>query len=154
MSDRVSRIFGEAVGRRLMKVAASAHLFEGKLGDTPIDLWLFFEGMSPLRVFGESDGWRLSVDRKPPEPFDMDESGEVVVGDVSAKTPLGARIGESLEGAWLVESSGEAVGIRLDFGRSAKPLIVNFDDELLILDAYPTEDDAFEETRIRPIAVK
>ncbi len=52
--------------------------------------------MPPLRVYGESDGWRLSVDRRSPEPFDMDESGEVVVGDVSAKTPLEAVIGKNL----------------------------------------------------------
>lgn len=156
MSDEISRIVGEAIGHRLMKVAASTHLFEGKVDDAPIDLWLFFEGMSPLRVFGESDGWRLSVDRRPPEPFDMDESGEVVVSDVSAKTPFGAVIGAELSGAWLVELSGEPVGVRLGFGLPSRPLILHFDDELLVLDEYPYDGGAgeFSEIRIRPIVLK
>ncbi|MBA2377877.1 MAG: hypothetical protein M3494_04345 [Actinomycetota bacterium] len=156
MSDEISGMIGEAIGRRLMKVAASAHLFEGKLDDAPIDLWLFLEGMSPLRVFGGSDGWRLSADGTPPEPFDMGESGEVVISDVSEKTAFGAVIGRKLEGAWLVESSGGVVGIRFDFGLPAKPLILNRDDELLILDEFPPDPEMDEatETRIRPVAMK
>ncbi len=154
MSDEISRIVGEAIGHRLMKLAASAHLFEGKLDDGPIELWLFFEGMSPLRVFGESDGWRLSGGRRP--PFDMDESGEIVVGDVSAKTPFGAAIGAELSGAWLVESSGEAFGVRLDFGLPSRLLILHLDDELLVLEEYPSDagTEEFIETRVRPVALK
>lgn len=156
MSDEVSRMMGEAIGHRLMKVAASAHLFEGEMDGAPINLWLFFEDLAPLRVFGAADGWRLSFDRILPEPFDMDESGEVVVSDVSAKTPLGAVIGRKLEGAWLMKYSGAVVGIRFDFGLPSKPLILNHDDELLVLDDYPSDagmEDIIE-TRIRPIALK
>lgn len=147
---------GEAIGRRLRKVVASTHLFEGKLDDAPINLWLFFEGLAPLRVFGVADGWRLSADRSPPEPFDMDESGEVVLSDVSVKTVLGAVIDKNLEGAWIVKSpEGEVVGIRFDFGLSSKPLILNRDDELLVLDEFPSDaGEEITETRVRPVALK
>lgn len=96
MNDEISRMAGEAgeaIGHRLRKVVASVHLFEGRLDRDPINLWLFFEDLAPLRVFGAADGWRLSVDRKSPEPFDMEESGEVVLSDASANTGLGAVIG-------------------------------------------------------------
>lgn len=157
MNDETSTVAGEAIGRRLKKVAASMHLFEGKMDEAPIDVWLFFEGLSPVRFFGAADGWRLSADRNPPEPMDMGEAGEVVVGDVSSKTALGAAVGERLEGAWLVKAStGDVFGVRFDFGLPAKPPIMNLDDELLVLDEYSSDAgaDGFTEGRVRPAAMK
>jgi hypothetical protein len=157
MTDETRRILAGAIGRPLRKVIASAHLFERKLDGEPIHLWLSFEDLALFRLFGASDGWHLGVDRILPEPTDMGESGEIILVDVSNKTTFGQMIGKELEGAWLAESpAGEIVGVRFDFGFSLRPIVINWGDELRIVDDYPPDARGEEiiEARIQPVALR
>jgi hypothetical protein len=150
-------MLAEAIGRPLRKVIASVHFFGGRLDDEPIHLWLSFEDLALFRLFGASDGWHLEVDRTLPEPTDMEESGEIVLVDVSNRTIFSQMIGRKLEGAWYVESpAGETIGIRFDFGLSLRPAVIIWGDELRIVDTYPPDAPREEivETRIRPVALR
>lgn len=156
MTDETRRILAGAIGRPLRKVIASVHLFEEKLDDEPIHLWLSFDDLALFSLFGASDGWHLGVDRTLPEPTDLGESGEIILVDVSNKTPFRKAISRELKGAWLVESpAGEIIGVRFDFGSSLRPIVINWGDELRIVDDYPPDARGEEimEARIQPVVL-
>ncbi len=154
MNSEMLRIMTEAIGRPLRKVIASVHLFEGKLDDEPLAIWLSFEGLGWIHLAGASDGWRLAVDGTLPEPADMEESGEIVVVDLSNKTVFRQMAGKELKGAWLMESpAGEPTGVRFDFGLRTRPVIINRDDELRIAADYSPENwEEIMETRLPEVA--
>lgn len=157
MTDEVQRTLSGAIGRRLRRVIASVHFFGERFDNEPICLWLSFENLTLFRLFGASDGWHLGVDKAPPEPSDMEESGQVLVTDVSNKTVFEQMIGKELKGAWLIESpGGEIIGIRFDFGFSLRPIVINWGDELRIIDDYPPDAPIEEivESRIQPVALR
>lgn len=158
MVDETQRILSEAIGRPLRMVIASIHVFEGERQDEePLQLWLSFEGAAPIRLSGASDGGRILADRTPPEPADMQESGEVILIDASRSTAFADVIGRKLEGAWLVESPPEEIiGLRFDFGLALKPVVFNWGDELHVVDDYPPDvwGEGIWETRMRPVALK
>lgn len=158
MIDETQRVLAGAIGRPLRKVIAAVHVFEGERKDEePLHLWLSLEGSALIRLFGASDGEHLFADRKPPEPVDMQEYGEVILTDVSRSTAFGDVIGRKLEGAWLVESPpGEVVGLRFDFGLALRPVVFNRGDELYVVDDYPPDvwEEGISEVRVRPVALK
>lgn len=157
MTDETRRTLAEAIGRPLRKVIASVHLFERKLEDEPVHLWLSFEDFAVFRLFGVSDGWHVGADGTLPEPTDMGESGDIILVDVSNKTAFGKMIGRELKGAWLAESlAGGIVGVRFDFGFSLRPIVINWGDELRIVDDYPPDLRRGEiiEARIQPVALR
>lgn len=140
----------------LRKVIASFHSQGGKVAGEPVHLWLSFEGLDLLRLSGASDGWHLNVDGTPPQPVDMGESGEIVLVDASAKTVLEPMVGQTLRRMWLVKSpEGEMIGVRLDFGLPVKPIIVNWGDEIHVVDHYPPEvvrEGGILEVGVKPVA--
>lgn len=157
MTDETRRTLAEAIGQPLRKVIASVHLFQRELDNEPMHLWLSFGDLALFRFFGASDGWRLGVDRTLPEPVDMGESGDIILVDLSNKTPFAPLIGRELEGAWLAESpAGEITGVRFDFGCSLRPIVLNWGDELRIVDDYPPDAGGGEivEDRVRPVALR
>ena len=146
MTNTIQQLFTRAVGHSLRKVVASVHIFgEERLSDAPLCLWLFFESLPGVRLFGASDGWHMEADDTPPEPVDMGDSGEIVLRDISRKSIFRQVLEQALRGAWTVESAreGGVIGVRFDFGMPLKPLVLNWGDELYIGSKYPP--DAKEE---------
>jgi hypothetical protein len=146
---------GKALGHTLHKIVASVHVFNVEaLCDVPLSLWLFFDTLPGLRLSGAADGWRIRADDTPPEPIDLEESGEIILRDVSHKSAFQRAMGRALQSAWLVHSSptGEVIGIRFDFGQSITPCVLNWGDELYIAEHYPADakKDELQEVPIMP----
>lgn len=145
--------FGQAIGHTLRKIVAAIHVFDvAALCDTPLCLWLFFDTLPGLRLSGAADGWSIQADDTPPEPIDIEESGEIILRDMSRKSTFQRALGRTLHSAWLVQSSpsGEVIGIRFDFGQSITPCVLNWGDELYIAEQYPADAKA-DELREVPI---
>ena len=146
---------GKAIGHTLRKIVASVHVFDtATLCDVPVCLWLFFDTLPGLRLSGAADGWSIQADDTPPEPMDLEESGEIILRDVSRKSAFQTAVGRVLQSAWSVHSSpsGEVIGIRFDFGQSITPCVLNWGDELYIAEHYPADANQHElrELPIRP----
>ncbi|MBI3329037.1 MAG: hypothetical protein HYZ81_20325 [Nitrospinae bacterium] len=155
MKNTIQQELTKAIGHSLRKVVASIHVFtEETLNDAPLCLWLYFESLPGLRLFGSPDAWHIEGDETPPEPMDMGESGEIVLRDISGKSIFRQAIGKELKGAWTVESrpEGEVIGLRFDFGLPLKPIVLNWGDELYLADKYPSDAKAAEllEVPMRP----
>ena len=145
--------FGKAIGHTLRKIVASVHVFDtAALCDVPVCLWLFFDTLPGLRLSGAADGWSIQADGTPPEPIDLEESGEIILCDLSRKSVFQRALGRVLQSAWSVHSSptGEVIGIRFDFGQSITPCVLNWGDELYIAEHYPADAKA-DELREVPI---
>lgn len=144
-----------ALGRPLKRVAASVYALEGKIYDGASELWLYFDGLPPLRLRGDPDGWRLLLDGMPPEPLDVAEMGELVVRDITLQSVFRAVKGMPLLAAWWVESNLDTgyVGLRFDFGAFVKPIVMNLGDQLYISHRYPHDMFAGEEYIEVPVGV-
>jgi hypothetical protein len=151
--DPLQARFGNAIGHTLRKIVASVHVFDAAaLCDVPLCLWLFFDTLPGLRLCGAADGWSIQADDTPPEPIDLQESGEIILRDVSRKSVFQRALGRALQAAWSVQSSptGEVIGIRLDFGQSITPCVLNWGDELYIAEQYPADA---KKNELREVAI-
>ena len=140
--DPLQARFGKALGHTLRKIVASVHVFDTAARcDVPLCLWLFFDTLPGLRLSGAADGWSIQADDTPPEPIDLEESGEIILRDVSRKSVFQRALGRALQSAWSVQSSptGEVIGIHFDFGQSITPCVLNWGDELYIAEQYPAD---------------
>jgi hypothetical protein len=141
--DPLQARFGKAIGQTLRKIVASIHVFDtAALGcDVPLCLWLFFDTLPGVRLSGAADGWSIQADDTPPEPIDLEESGEIILRDVSRTSVFQRALGRALQAAWSVQSfpTGEVIGIRFDFGQSITPCVLNWGDELYIAEQYPAD---------------
>lgn len=130
----------EAINKQLLKVVGDFHLFRNEFSQNPNSIWVCFEGLKPIRIFGASDGECILIDQTPPLPMNFGESGETVTRDMSRNLFLAQCLKKKLLEAWTVESPKDhIVGIRFDFGQSHKPMVINWGDELLISEAYPMD---------------
>ena len=148
--------FGEAIGHKLRKVVASVHVFGAEaLSDAPLCLWFFFEALPVVRLSGAPDGWSIQADDTLPEPIDMEESGEIILRDVSRRSIFQQGLERNLQAVWLVQLShtGETICIRFDFGQPIRPLVLNWGDELYIAKDYPddAQDGEILEVPIKPM---
>jgi len=147
---------GKALGHTLRKIVGSMHRLgtEGR-SDAPLCLWLFFETLPVFRLTGTSEGWGMQIDNTLPEPVDLGESGEIILCDISRSSIFGQGIGHALRAVWSVHSppQGEMIGVRLDFGQSVKPLILNWGDELYVAEHYPADarEDEIQEVPLTPL---
>ena len=145
--------FGKAIGHTLRKLVASVHVFDAAAPcDVPLCLWLFFDTLPGVRLSGAADGWSIQADDTPPEPIDLEESGEIILRDVSRKSVFQRALGRALQAAWSVQSfpTGEAIGIRFDFGQSITPCVLNWGDELYIAEHYPADA---QKNELREVAI-
>jgi hypothetical protein len=147
--------FGKVIGHTLRKIVASVHVFDTTtLCDVPLCLWLFFDTLPALRLSGTADGWGIQADNTPPEPIDLQESGEIFLRDISHKSVFQKALGRALQSAWSMQASptGEVIGIRFDFGQSITPYVLNWGDELYIAEHYPADanKDELREVAIMP----
>ena len=86
--------------------------------------------------------------------MDLEESGEIILRDVSRKSVFQRALGRDLQAAWSVQSAptGEVIGIRFDFGQSITPCVLNWGDELYMAEHYPADanQDELREVPLRP----
>jgi len=153
--DPLQARFGRAIGHTLHKIVASVHVYDSKAWcDIPLCLWLFFDTLPGLRLSGAADGCSIQADDTPPEPMDLEESGEIILRDVSRKSVFQRALGRDLQAAWSVQSAptGEVIGICFDFGQSITPCVLNWSDELYIGEHYPADasQDELREVPLRP----
>ena len=146
---------GKAIGHTLHKIVAAVHVFDPAAPcDAPLCLWLFFDTLPGVRLSGAADGWSIQADDTPPEPIDLEESGEIILRDVSRTSVFQRALGRALQAAWSVQSAptGEVVGIRFDFGQSITPCVLNWGDELYVAEHYPADANQHElrEVPLRP----
>ncbi len=82
----------------------------------------------------------------------MQESGKIILRDVSRTSVFQRALGRALQEAWSVQSSptGEVIGIRFDFGQSITPCILNWGDELYIAAQYPADA---QKNELREVAI-
>lgn len=115
---------------RLDSIAASRHLFEGRVNGKPAQLLLKFQGGLSLRLQVAGDGERLVIDDGPlDEPADMGEYGRSDVADVTRSLfpQLG---GAEVAGMRALALNGRRVGLKLSLaGGGAFHFWVD-DDEL------------------------
>src|SRR6266567_3226606 len=151
--DPLQARFGKAIGHTLRKIVASVHVCNTKAWcDVPLCLWLFFDTLPGLRLYSAADGWSIQADDTPPEPIDLEESGEIILRDVSRKSVFQRALGRALQSAWSVHASptGEVIGIRFDFGQSITPCVLNWGDELYIAEQYPADA---KKNELREVAI-
>ena len=146
--DPLQARFGKAIGYTLRKIVASVHVFDtaALCCDVPLCLWLCFDRLPGVRLSGAADGWSIQADDTPPEPIDLEESGEIILRDVSRKSVFQRALGRDLQAAWSVQSAptGDVIGIRFDFGQSITPCVLNWGDELYIAEHYPADASQHE----------
>lgn len=132
----------ELIGQRLGSVIGEVHCFDGSFSETPNSVTLLFDERDPLRVSGDADGWRIRLDRTFPLPKQMEESGEIVLRDLSRASAVKDCIHQQLKLVWTLESpKGQAVGLRFDFGSNQKLMILNWGDEIIVGNTYPAGPD-------------
>ncbi|MDB5101577.1 MAG: hypothetical protein JWM80_5998 [Cyanobacteria bacterium RYN_339] len=153
LANRLVQRLAAAAGRPLVRVAASVYAGDQGIHDEPIAIWLYFAGLAPFRLFGSPEGWNLAVDDAPPEPYATEELGEILIRDVTRLTTFRAVQDQTLQAAWLVESSLDRgpVGVRLHFGAFVSPIVLNLGDHLYVSHRYPADpeiDETFSERSI------
>lgn len=130
----------EAEGRVLNAVWASVHLFEETVTwEKPGRLTLQFDEIEPLTFRCASDGETLVIERANPEPFDMQEWGQFVVADFSARTPWSGVVSSRLVHVERLfsdyfEKPGE-VGLELVFDNERTVFLLNLGDDLKVFDS-------------------
>ncbi|GAA1222427.1 hypothetical protein GCM10009665_10820 [Kitasatospora nipponensis] len=104
------------IGRRLVRLVASWHVYEGRESDAPVDLWLIDDQGVSTHIMSGTD-WCLVVEAsKPYESYDMGDWGRIDVRPVDEETPLASRVGEVVLGVredW--EPLTGRMGLELDF---------------------------------------
>lgn len=132
----------EAEGQVLTAVWASVHLFDGEMNwDKPGHLMLQFEARAPLTFKCASDGETLRIERTIPEPVDMQESGQFVIADFSARAPWANVTSRRLMHAESLVShyfgSGTEIGLALIFEGEQPVFIFNLGDDLWTFNTWP-----------------
>ena len=86
------------IGRRLVQLVASWHVYEGRRSDTPVDVWLLDDQGASTHITSGTD-WCLVVETSLPyEGYDMGDWGRIDVLPVRDETPLAGYVGESVLG--------------------------------------------------------
>lgn len=131
--------FEKIIGSVLLKAIGALHYFEGSFATVPEYLTLKFEGKGALTISCEADGERIQVNRELIEPIDMQESGEMVLCDLTRKSPFSKFFGKPVVQIFELISinANKLIGLRLEFIHQSSLVVLNWGDELLISDQFP-----------------
>jgi hypothetical protein len=134
MEPKVAVDAQRLVGSLLSDVTASWHLFDGEPSDLPVGLWLTFSGVGSVEVTTAGDGSLGLFEVSPPESFDMDELGSIVVERLPEAICLTALIGARVERVIALTDAtlGYRCGIVLGFPVSAAG-VANVGDDIWCL---------------------
>jgi hypothetical protein len=97
---------------RLNSVGANRHIFGDQVNGKPLRLLLRFDGGRALRLAGDGEGM-IADDGPLDEPFEMGESGQVDVADVT-ETLFPTLRGVEVSGVEALILKGRRVGARLN----------------------------------------
>lgn len=130
------------IGSCFRGVWGAVHIEHQRVVDEPaIAVWLAFEGQ-PLRGFkGASNGEGILMINEAPRPQDMGEAGEVIIRDLTGRSPFARAVGKPVLAIWELSSTQTEItsGFRFDFGGIVKPIILNWGDEILIRMSLPAD---------------
>ena len=142
MRSRLTALLQDAVGHSLSGCVAALHLFEESIDRSPVYLWLEFENLQAIRFSGSSDGNEVLADTQPPEPVDMEESGEIIIADLSNTPVISSNIGKQLVSVRLVgAATGHVIGVKLEFDSTEGFYVLNWGDEILIKEELPPDSE-------------
>lgn len=137
------------IGARLTAVWGAVHVEKGKLlEDLPLALWLEFDGKSLKGFRGTPQGEGLTMVDEPPRPQDMAEAGEVIVRDLTLRSPFAPAVGKPLRAIWELSTTEDTtpLGFRFAFGGLVRPLVLNWGDQIQVRTGLPP-DARVEEVR-------
>lgn len=143
------------LGRRLISSRVEYFVFKGDRSETPLFLWLRYQGISERRLLCDSTGENLLLDNEEGSPVDLGDMGSCVIFDASSVCPIVAGcLGSTLSRAWILHSGERngCSGVQMDHGNGQSLVVVNWGDELLIDSQYPWhpgDPDALWEREIR-----
>lgn len=108
------------IGRRLVRLAASWHVYEGRRDDSPVDLWLIDDHGVSTHVMTGTD-WCLVIDHAEPyEGYEMGDWGRIDVEPDAEGTPFSRHLGHIVLAAreeW--DPITGRIALELDFGSGA-----------------------------------
>ncbi|WP_165986458.1 hypothetical protein [Streptomyces sp. YIM 98790] len=84
------------VGRLLVEVVGSRHVYGGDDPAGPLDVWLIDDRGATVHITTGSDGCLIVEESEPHAGYDMADSGRVTVGAISSETPFAEHIGKSI----------------------------------------------------------
>jgi len=114
MTTTIDRWLLDIQGHRLVHVQGEFYVSrQGERGDSPMAVWIQFEGTTQVRLFGKSDGWGIGVDEAPPTGLDMGSAGRTVIQDMTKVKPFPQCIESPLQDAAFFTSAGspDPVGV-------------------------------------------
>jgi len=135
----------ELLGKHLIGVGGTFHVYEGRVSKEPLALWCSFDSGTPYRFTGASDGWLLVIDDVSPANVDMGEAGSIRFLDMSLMPPFSLAMAQQVRAVWRIASPRpeNTVGIRFDFD-SGTIRILNWGDEMRVASEFPSDADASE----------
>lgn len=132
---------GRALGSELERVFECVHVFDGRPGAGPLEIWLRFDTSRWLHLRCAADGESLSIDEQEPrdDGYSMGEDGHIEYRDSSQTERYRRWVGQRCEAAWLATfRPGLAVaGLRLRLGNRDPLIIFNWGDGLYVRSQYP-----------------
>ena len=134
--------FADLIGSQLTAVWGEVHVEKGKpFDDSPLSLWLEFDGKKLKGFKGTPNGEGVTVVDEPPRPHDMGEAGEMIVRDLTLKSPFARAVGSSLRAVWELRTpeSTSPIGFRFAFGGLIRPMILNWGDEIQVRMVLPPD---------------
>ncbi|WP_052850512.1 hypothetical protein [Streptomyces avicenniae] len=84
------------VGRLLVEVVGSRHVYGSEAPAGPLDVWLVDDRGATVHVTTGSDGCLIVEESEPHTGYDMGGSGRVTVGAIGDETPFADHLGESI----------------------------------------------------------
>ncbi|ULA64236.1 MAG: hypothetical protein LZF86_110939 [Nitrospira sp.] len=141
MTIEVNAYWEDVIGIPLRQIQGRFYYRETEISAMPDSIWLIFAGQTIRHITGAPDGEHLCLDAAPPIlDLSMGTYGRMVVRDLGRPLPFAECVGAILHAVWTLESpQGHVIGIRCDFGHEAKPIILNWGDELLLTYTYPED---------------
>ena len=141
LPELLPRWLQSAVGRKLLTVKGSFHVFNSERNQFGDEFEFFFEEGQHGKIFGNSDGASLRFSFDPADEFDMQEYGAAVVFCVSNDPCFVDVVGRQLVSAFAVVLSIEdvAIGVQLQFSENKKLSILNLGDELFVFNEVPED---------------
>ncbi|GAA0420712.1 hypothetical protein GCM10010357_47560 [Streptomyces luteireticuli] len=126
------------IGRRLVRLTASWHLFKDRPADGPVDVWLADDRGGSTLITTGSDRCLVVESSRPHDGYDMGECGRIGVLPVHEGVPLADHLGEVVRGVqeeWDPRTG--RVALELEFASRSVRCESGGDGDLHILAARP-----------------
>ncbi len=144
---------GWVLGSELERVVECVHVFDGRPGPSPLELWLRFGGSRWLHLRCAADGESLSIDEQEPEDnaYSMGQLGHIEYRDNTQTDRYRRWVGQRCEAAWTatLDPGRPVAGLRLQLANRDPLIIFNWGDDLYVRSHFPVGASAIE-TPVEP----